>query len=184
MRLGLVKASMEMGSLTHATWVYPGPLAKIAIVILAVLSCPFIGLGASKPAVGEDRMVLGPRQFEADKGAGAVLCAWSVYLSVRTRTSACGISRQPVDDAIEEAITAIDAFIIANSSLHPTREMLEDFKRRAGEAELRSARQTGMQKYCENGFVQHLRSEGSDQIRASIKGLLAVPREPVMNPCL
>jgi hypothetical protein len=160
------------------------PLTKIAIVTLTILSCPFVGLGASKSAVGEDRMVLGPRQFATDKGAGAVLCAWSVYLSVRRQTTACAFSRQPVDDTIEEAITAIDGFIIANSSLHPTREMLEDFKRRAGEADLRYARQLGMQKYCANDLTQHLRSQTPDQIRASIKELLAVPREPVMNPCL
>lgn len=90
------------------------PLTKIAIAILTILSCPLVGLSASKPAVGEDRMVLGPRQFETDKGGGAVLCAWSMYLSVRTQTIACAVSRQPGDD----------------------------------------------------------------------KGLLAAPREPVMNPCL
>jgi len=159
-------------------------LTKIAIVILTVLSCPFIGLGASKPAVSEDRMVLGPRQFEADKGGGAVLCGWSMYLSARTQTAACGFSRQPVDDAIDEAITAIDGFIIANSSLHPTREMLDDFKRRAEEAELGHTHQLGMQRYCENNFAQRFRRQSPDQIRASVRGLLAVPREPVMNPCL
>ena len=160
------------------------PLTKIAIAILTILNCPFIGLSASKTAVGEDRMILGPRQFETDKGGGAVLCAWSMYLSVRTQATACAISRQPVDDAIEEAITAIDGFIIANSSLHPTREMLEDFKRRAGEAELRHARQLGMQKYCESNLAQHFRRQSPDKILASVKELLAVPREPVMNPCL
>ena len=111
-----------------------------------------------------------------------MLCAWSLLLSVRTQTTACAVSRQPVDDAIDEAITAIDGFIIANSSLDPTHEMLEDFKRRAGEAELRQARQLGMQKYCENNL--HFRRESPDQIRALTKGLLAVPREPVMNPCV
>ncbi|MBR0850271.1 hypothetical protein JQ543_21170 [Bradyrhizobium diazoefficiens] len=159
-------------------------LTKIAIAILTIVSCPLVGLSASEPAVGEDRMVLGPRQFETDKGAGAVLCAWSMYLSVRTQTTACAVSRQPVDDAIDEAISAIDGFIITNSSLHPTHEMLEDFKRRAGEAELRHARQLGMQKYCENNLAQHFRRQNPDQVRASVKGLLAVPREPVMNPCL
>ena len=96
------------------------PLATIAIAILTILSCPFVGLSASEPAVGEDRMVLGPRQFETDKGGGAVLCAWSMYLSIRTQTTACSVPREPVDDAIDEAITTIDGFIIANSSLHPT----------------------------------------------------------------
>ena len=155
------------------------PLTKIVLML-----CLFVGSGAGRPAFGEDRMVLGPRQFERDTGGGAVLCAWSIYLSVRTQTSACALSRQPADDAIEEAITAIDGFIMANSSLHPTHDMLEDFKRRAEESELRHARQTGMQKYCENELARHLRSGSPDQIRASVKQLLAVPREPVMNPCL
>jgi hypothetical protein len=160
------------------------PLTKIAMAILMILSCPFVGSSASKPAIAEDRMVLGPRQFETDKSGGAVLCAWSMYLSIRTQTTACSVSREPVDDAIDEAITTIDGFIIANSSLHPTHEMLKDFKRRAGEAELGRARQLGMQKYCENHLARHFRRQSPDQIRASVKGLLAVPREPVMNPCL
>lgn len=159
-------------------------LTPFTIATLTILSCLFFDLGASKPAGAEDRMILGPRQFEADKHGGAVLCAWSIYLSIRTQTAACSVAREPVDDAIDEAITAIDGFIIANSSLHPTHEMLRDFKHRAEESELKNARQRGMQKYCENSFAQHLRRQGPDQVRASVKGLLAVPREPVMNPCL
>lgn len=159
-------------------------LTKTAAAILVILSCPFVGLSASEPAVAEDRMVLGPRQFETDKSGGAVLCAWSMYLSVRTQTTACSTSREPVDDAIDEAIAAIDGFIIANSSLHPTQEMLKDFKRRAEESELGRSRQLGVQKYCENHLARQLRRQSPDQIRASVKGLLLVPREPVMNPCL
>jgi len=61
------------------------------------------------PAWGEDRMVLGPRQFEVDKtGNGAVLCTWSAYLSIQAETAACGLTRRPTDDAMDEAIIAID----------------------------------------------------------------------------
>jgi hypothetical protein len=104
------------------------------------------------PALGQERMVLGPRQFERDNGAGAVLCAWSVYLSVQVQTAACGLPRRPVDDAIDEAIVAIDEFIIANSSLHPTREMLEEFKRRAAQSDLRFVNRVGLKKACESGI--------------------------------
>ncbi len=35
------------------------------------------------PVHGADRMVLGSRQFENDtSGKGAVLCVWSIYLSI------------------------------------------------------------------------------------------------------
>jgi hypothetical protein len=101
------------------------------------------------PAFGQDRMILGPRQFEHDNG-GAVLCAWSIYLAVQARTAACGLARRPVDDAIDQAIVEIDQFILSNSSLHPTRAMLDDFKRRATESELTLARQRGLQNYCES----------------------------------
>lgn len=47
-------------------------------------------------------MIWATRQFEADNGGGTVPCATSIYLSVRKETTACGFSRQPVDDPIDE----------------------------------------------------------------------------------
>ena len=142
-------------------------------------------LTLSAPAVGEDRMVLGPRQFEFDKtGNGAVLCAWSVYLSVQAKTAACGLPRRPTDDAMDEAIAAIDEFILANSSLHPTRPVLEEFKRRAAESDLAFVRKQGLEKACHSRDLEQFRSISPDRIKASVKNLLELPREPVMNPCL
>jgi hypothetical protein len=107
-----------------------------------------------------------------------------MYLSVQAHTAACGLARRPVDDAIDGAIVAIDEFILANSSLHPTRAMLEDFKRRAAESHLNLVRQRGLQKSCESPDLEPFRNISPDQIQASVKALLAEPREPVMNPCL
>jgi hypothetical protein len=142
-------------------------------------------LTMSLPVLGQDRMVLGPRQFDSDKTAnGAVLCAWSIYLSIQAETAACGLPRRPVDDAMDEAIVAIDEFILANSSLHPTRPMLEEFKRRAAEEEISAARRKDFEKFCSRPDLAHFRSISPDQIKASVKKLLELPREPVMNPCL
>jgi hypothetical protein len=141
-------------------------------------------LAPRTPAYGEDRMVLGPRQFEPDKtGGGAVLCSWSLYLSVQTYVKACGLARRPADDAMDAAIAAMDDFIIANSSLHPTRAMVEDFKRRAAESDLARAQQRGMQAFCQNSDIEIFRRPSPEQIQALVKALLAVPREPVLNPC-
>jgi hypothetical protein len=129
-------------------------------------------------------MVLGARQFETDKsGVGAVLCVWSIYLSVQARTATCALPRRPVDDAIDQLIAAIDEFIIANSSLHPTKAMLEEFKQRAAASEARHIRQAGLD-VCKSGDIEHFRSPAPERIHAMAKSLLAVPREPVMNPCL
>jgi len=152
---------------------------------LELIAVVMVILAPRAPALGQDRMVLEPRQFEHDTtGAGAVLCAWSIYVSVQAETAACGFVRRPADDAIDQAIVAIDEFILANSSLHPTRAMLEDFKRRAAESHLGSLRRQGLQKSCDARNVEYFRSLSPDQIQASIKALLALPREPVMNPCL
>jgi len=128
-------------------------------------------------------MVLGPRQFEADRsGAGAVLCAWSIYLSVQNYMRSCAVAQSPADDVIDEAIVAIDDFILANSSLHPTRAALEAFRRRVAESDAR--RKSGDRTICENRDLEHLRGVAPQALRESVKKLLAVPREPVMNPCL
>jgi hypothetical protein len=138
------------------------------------------------PAVGQDQMILGPRQFERDNsGRGAVLCIWAIYLSIQAQTAHCGLARRPVDDAIDEAIVAIDEFIIKNSSLHPTRQMLEDFKRRAAESERSHFLQRrSLKEYCENPDTEHFRRVEADQLRAGVQRLLEIEREPVMNPCL
>jgi hypothetical protein len=124
-------AKRERNSMTsRPTWSKPNTAIAVAKCLRLIVIATVV-LALRVPAFGQDRMVLGPRQFERDTGAGAVLCLWSIYLSVQAETAACGLARRSVDDAIDEAIVAIDEFILANSSLHPTRAMLEDFKRRA-----------------------------------------------------
>ncbi len=85
---------------------------------------------------------------------------------------------------MDEAIVAIDEFILANSSLHPTRQMLEEFKHRAAEVDINAGRRQGLEKFCSRSDLEHFRSISPDQIRSSVKKLLETPREPVMNPCL
>ena len=150
-------------------------------IVVALLG----SLALEVPVFGQDKMVLGPRQFETDRtGDGAVLCAWSIYLSIQAETAACGLTRRPTDDAIDEAIVEIDRFILANSSLHPTRAMLDEFKQRAAASALAVGQRLGLQKFCTRPDLEHFRSISADQVRASVKKLIERPREPVMNPCL
>lgn len=159
----------------------------LLFLIAAVVAGAFVA-SSSGAAVAEDKMVLGPRQFDRDTtGKGAVLCVWSIYLSVQTQTKACNIERKPVDDAIDRAVAAMDDFIMQNSSLHPTPEMLQDFKRRAAESELKFIRDHGEanEQYCKrNDLIEHFRSLRPEEIDQNMKELLATPREPTMNPCL
>lgn len=167
---------------------------KSLVIAISMVSAT-VGLARGEEPGGtgdEEIMVLGPRQFEQDTGDGAVLCGWSIYLSVQVVTEACGLERKPVDDAIDEAILAMDEFILANSSLHPTRAMLEDFKKRAAAAtfppEEWELDADGRPRLCSTDgrhqIVDPLRGMEPERIRTTVAKILAVPREPVMNPCL
>jgi hypothetical protein len=157
------------------------------LLVFAVAAAAFASL-SSTASHAEDKMVLGARQFEADKsGKGAVLCIWSVYMSIQTHTRLCNLERKPVDDAIDKAITTIDDFIIQNSSLHPTPSMLQDFKRRTEEADLQfiQSHDPTKERYCHRSdLAEKIRSLSPEQIDQNVKELLATPREPTANPCL
>ena len=139
----------------------------------------FAILALAVPAAGQDRTNPGP---DLDRSA-AVMCPWLIFLAVQARTADCGWARQPVDDAIDEAIAAIDDFILANTPGHPmTRPTLEDLKRSAS-AGLRGS--STRQQYCEgpnNEFLQQIRSYGPDPIRKAVKVLLANAK-PGRYPC-
>jgi|SRR5579871_3024547 len=141
-----------------------------------------LALSSGSTGFSQDHMALGSRQFEFDKsGKGAVLCVWSIYLSLQAAAKTCQMPRRPVDDAIDQAIIQMDDFIIANSSLHPTRAALEDFKRRA------AAQAQSQKGFCEGPAIRDFdvfRRMTPEQVQKSIADLLAAPREPVMNPCL
>lgn len=97
--------------------------------IVAFLACAS-SLGV--PAHAEDNRfsgIFGPNSSKADTKGDPVLCMWRFYLTIQQMGAACKVDRKPIDDVLDESIAAIDDFIVANSSSHPTREMLEDFKR-------------------------------------------------------
>ena len=141
----------------------------------------------STPALvfGQEKFVLGPRQFEEDKTQdGAVLCIWGFWLETEALAKACGAPRLPVDDALDRAIAAADVFILANSSLHPTREALEEFKRNAAARAVGIARKIGFDKACLGIRMGPIRNQTTpEQVKQQQDKLLSVPREPVMNPC-
>jgi hypothetical protein len=151
--------------------------------LLATAIMTMLVLTVGPAATAQNRTEQRPGQGEADKGGGAVLCVWSLYLEIQAQTAICGLTRGPTDDAIDAAIIAMDEFIIANSSQHPTPETLKAFKQRVMESERKLISQRKDQ-ICTNKDLGYFRSISPDQIQSDMKALLAVPREPVMNPCL
>jgi hypothetical protein len=155
------------------------PLASMAI------AAALLGGAPAFPQPRDDNFALGRAQFAYDDtGSGAVLCAWSIYLETQAATAACGLPRTPTDDAIDKAVLDIDDFIMANSSLHPTRSALEKFKRGTSEAFIHQLHGRDFENYCRGRDLATFRSGSPVSMASSVRALLAKPREPVMNPCL
>jgi hypothetical protein len=125
-------------------------------------------------------------------GKDAVLCAWSLLLLVQTSTRVCGWQRQPVDDAIDQAVGDIDNFILANSSEHPSREALDKTKQLLAEGALREFEgilhnPRALHEACNvpGGLPDTIRRFTSPgRLAHYTSDLLSIPREPRWNPCL
>src|SRR5215208_6960336 len=100
---------------------------------MRLVICVALLLLVPTAASSEDTFDLGPRQYEKDTAGGAVLCVWRYFYLTDANIKRCNAPRTPSDNAIHEAVIAMEDFIIANSSLRPTRGALEAFKRKESE---------------------------------------------------
>jgi hypothetical protein len=117
---------------------------------------------------------------------GAVLCAWEIIVGMKTVMDVCFPGEFPeASSLLGEEIEALDDFIVANSVTPMTKadlrarfdERLRDVK--PGSGTCRAVRQ---------GFIEPLaallQSTPRAEVRRKFDQTLAVPRPPVMNPCL
>src|SRR5690242_10834724 len=87
-------------------------MQRLAISTLAALAL-------IAPAIAQDVQAVKDRS-----GRGSVLCTWSIYVAEQAAVSQCKLERLPVDDAISQAITDIDAYISANTAAHLTADQI------------------------------------------------------------
>lgn len=139
-----------------------------------------VALALATPAAGEDLKNFGFDQFKMSRnGSEVMVCGWFIYLSVQAITKYCDFPRRPSDEAIDEAVHAMDETILANA-LFPTREKLDEFKRHMAAA---STSRAGSPKACEStGSLEFFRSQSPDTIRSWTKAALATPKERVAAP--
>jgi hypothetical protein len=126
---------------------------------------------------------------------GEVFCAWSIYFPVQVRTAKCGLPRQPMDDAIDEAVKELEEFILANFSNEISRTRLEGIKRIVKESPIHDPARN--KELCTDeagydtgdkrptGFAELVRSGDPDRLRKATKELLSRPLGPPRPaPCL
>ena len=117
-----------------------------------------------------------------------VLCAWEIYVALQAATSHCGWERQPIDDAVDDAVATIDGFIIENSSVAVSQKQLDESKakRRADLASQSNVCVTEPEDQASFAGSLWVRSRGEDpeELLEGVAAMLAVPDAPTMNPCL
>jgi hypothetical protein len=131
------------------------------------------------------------RQPPESDPRGAVLCAWSIYVSLRAVGAACFPEQVGFNALLDEMIGRMDRFIVDNA---PTTQRELDKGKAALSAEtimdFEAGPPDGKRRSCgehPGGSAQiyrHMEQQGAARLRAEMDRLLAVPRRPVMNPCL
>ncbi len=124
-----------------------------------------------------------PASGTDESGKGAVLCVWNRLAEVKAVADYCETPRAPVDDAIDNAITEIETFILENTTSGITKTSLNQTKiELMADLPNRDDALAGTGGVC-TGDNLGLRDSGPEAIRQMTADLLSVPREPVWNPC-
>ncbi|MBA2919943.1 hypothetical protein [Sphingomonas sp. CGMCC 1.13658] len=144
---------------------------------LSLLAAPIFG-ATEAAGRGPPNAQTDPKFFREDAENGAVLCSWMINLEMKAIGEKCHPDDKDIDAALGDALRDIHAFIAANSSTSQAeieaaaRQRIEMAKREAicvGDGE---------------NMYQLLHREGAREIRERTAKMLAVPRPPVLNPCL
>ena len=126
------------------------------------------------------------RQFDSS-GIG-VLCFWNLVLIAQAYPQRCGWSAVPADGVLSDAIGQIEGFIVANSSTPVTLEQLAVARQRLWDQSVALATEDGP--LCDiasndgAAIAWEWRKSEPNFLRKLVQGVLSIPREPVMNPCL
>ena len=152
----------------------------IAFVILTTASL------LPQTAISEGKKTVDFEQLRPDSRVSAqMLCALIVGITVQVIVADCNLPRKPVDAAIDRSIVAVEAFIIANSSQHPTQDTMTGLKQHMSDWYLESAKKLTPEMTCGGkGFDKWFRSATPEEIDAGTKTLLETPPKPGNVPCL
>ncbi len=123
-----------------------------------------------------------------ESGHGAVICSWMIFVTLRAALNDCPADRfVDLRADLDQGVTAMEAFIVANSVLPTTVAELRA-KAAAEAARTRNAVPSSGPRACPTGDVGNMIAAFEDMGRPArremVDKLLSVPRWPVSNPCL
>jgi hypothetical protein len=117
----------------------------------------------------------------------AVLCFWDLYVNLKVGADYCLPDSEPeLKEDFTDAVERIKTFIVANSLTPVSRSDLDAFVEKRRTEFLARVPKTppGMPRCARLDFFTDYLADGREKRRADVAKILAVPRPPVLNPCL
>jgi hypothetical protein len=157
------------------------PVRRVACAALISVALIFLALAAIGPASAQSLVQEPvPKPDPEDLKRGAVLCVWQIYAFIREFGATCHpFEDADVRDQIARSVERMEEFIVING--HPGPNYISSWEQRfhdSGKNKDICKSKDAEQMY--RAFVKLTPAE----IKDKTDFLLAVPRMPVMNPCL
>jgi hypothetical protein len=115
-------------------------------------------------------------------GKGAVLCLWSIYVSMQQGIELCGLELRSSDADLQRSISRIEEFALENTTTGVSAGDLRDYKADLVEDAKRMSSSSNREGFCRD--VIHFRDNLGAQVIAQTDDLLSVRREPLWAPCI
>lgn len=117
----------------------------------------------------------------------AVMCVWTIYVGLHVAADYCfPDSEKELREDFADAVEHFKDFIVANSLTPVRRSDLDAYvETRRKELLARASKlPAGAPRCARTDMFTHYQADGGEKRRADVARMIAVPRPPVMNPCL
>jgi uncharacterized protein YodC (DUF2158 family) len=121
-----------------------------------------------------------------NSGHGAVLCTWELMVSAKAAADVCFPGEfADVASLLQEEIEMFNDFIAANSLRPVTKDDLKaGIAQRASRMKAGSDACLNPRRHFLEPLTEQLRATSRAEVKKKFDEALAVPRPPVLNPCL
>ena len=114
----------------------------------------------------------------------AIQCAWQIYADLKVVADFCyPESELELKEDLTAAVEDLKSFIVANSLTPVARKDLDAWVQTRAQKLAGRPRTEATTTYCRD-HLGDFQKDGREKRRADVAKMLAVPRPPVMNPCL
>jgi len=151
--------------------------SRLVFPLVGVLIAAIVAVGT----LTEPRALAQTGARTPEPGEG-VVCAWALYTVAREVGRRCHPGEDvELQEALEQAVSEIDAYVVANTNPSATQQQIDEFKRQQGHV---GASEEFLCRGDPSELYRSLAEQGAPAIRASLDAALSRPGQPTWGTCL